>query len=220
MKNRLSLRLLVLLVFPLMLFSCATVLSGPDQEITFRSQPEGAKVKVMSFSRDKQYVVETPRTLRLSRKRNYVATFELSGYHTQTFPVSGEFGDAMAGSLVGNLILGGGIGLIIDGSTGSNKSLPEVVEVVLTKNEDPKPLNAFTSKEAFQRIDAEVEKREARASEIEAWNKSHAGPDRNVPRNTGPSSIDVCLIFQCIEKEKPPAKCRNPKRDHLACRRK
>jgi hypothetical protein len=204
----------------LIVSGCATMLSGSDQEVTFRSKPAGARVTVTSFSQDRNYIVESPRTLRLNRKKNYIATFELPGYHTQTFPVSSEFGVALAGSVLGNMILGGGIGMIIDAGTGSNKNLPEIIELALTKSAEPKPLNAFSSQEALRRINTEVQRRKEKASEIEARHKRHAGPkkSRYVPTNTGASSVDVCEVFQCVEKIRPPEKCRNRKMDR-ACRK-
>ena len=203
----------------LIVSGCATMLSGADQEVTFRSKPAGARVTVTSFSQDRNYIVESPRTLRLNRKKNYIATFELPGYHTQTFPVSSEFGDALAGSVLGNIILGGGIGLLIDAGTGSNKNLPENIELELTKSGEPAPLNAFSTEEVLEKIRVVSAERAAKLERRRERVKEY-GHNRSPHMNVGPSSVDVCEVFQCVEqkKAKRPEKCRNRKMDR-ACRK-
>lgn len=76
-----------LFVIASLAFGSATIISGANQNVTFGSKPEGAKVKV-----DGVVVGVTPCTVNLpkSGKEKNVA-FEKDGYQTITVPVTNQY---------------------------------------------------------------------------------------------------------------------------------
>lgn len=65
------------------LSSCATVLKGTSQDVTFNSEPQGATVIV-----DGQPMGQTPVTVSLRKNRYDDVTIRLEGYQTQSRPLS------------------------------------------------------------------------------------------------------------------------------------
>ena len=93
---------------------CATVLNGTDTEYTTNSEPEGANVKFTSGKECK-----TPCSLEFRRKDDQRADITLAGYKPAYVLIQSKLG----GSAFGNIILGGGIGAIVDGSNGASNRL-------------------------------------------------------------------------------------------------
>ncbi len=105
------------------LAGCATVLNGTSQDMAFNSEPEGA---VIALHTGQNCV--TPCTF--SMKRGDDARVEISKPGFQ--PVTVYVQSRLAGSTFGNIILGGGIGAVVDGSNGaSNRLYPNPVYVRL-----------------------------------------------------------------------------------------
>lgn len=76
-----------LLVMPLIfLSSCATILKGTSQDVTFNSDPQGATVIV-----DGQPMGATPVTVSLRKNRYDDVTIQLEGYRTQSRPLSTSY---------------------------------------------------------------------------------------------------------------------------------
>ena len=110
-----------------LLSACATVTRGTSQTFKIESSPSEAKV---ALSNGEQCV--TPCTLKLKRRPGFDATFTKDGYETQTVKVRSELhgGGAVAGA--GNILLGGVVGGIVDGSNGSMNNLtPNPLKVTL-----------------------------------------------------------------------------------------
>jgi hypothetical protein len=110
------------------LSACATVTRGTSQKFNIETTPTAAEV---SLSTGQQCV--SPCQLKLKRKPGFTATVKKSGYQTQTVTVDSKLagGGAVAGA--GNIILGGVIGGIVDGTNGSMNSLtpnPLVITLV------------------------------------------------------------------------------------------
>jgi hypothetical protein len=106
---------------------CATVTRGTRQTFKVDSTPTAAKVEL---SNGESCV--TPCTLKLKRHPGVTATITKDGYQTQIVKVDSELhgGGAVAGA--GNLLLGGVIGGLVDGSNGSLNSLsPNPLQVTL-----------------------------------------------------------------------------------------
>jgi hypothetical protein len=110
-----------------LLSACATVTRGTRQTFKIDSTPTEAKVELSIGE-----TCITPCVLKLKRRPGFSATFTKDGYETQTVKVDSEIhgGGAVAGA--GNLIAGGIIGGIVDGSNGSLNSLsPNPLTVTL-----------------------------------------------------------------------------------------
>ena len=113
-----------------LLSGCATVTRGTRQTFNIESTPSQAKVELSNGEN-----CVTPCTLKLKRRPGFTATFTKEGFQAETVKVDSELhgGGAVAGA--GNLLLGGVIGGIVDGTNGSLNSLsPNPLKVTLRPN--------------------------------------------------------------------------------------
>ena len=109
------------------LCACATVTRGTKQKIEFTSTPEGADVKT-----SEGYSCVTPCKTKLKRKTGFDAVFTKEGFEPTTVKVRSKFSGGGAAAGAGNILLGGIIGGVVDGSNGSLNSLtPNPVSAVL-----------------------------------------------------------------------------------------
>lgn len=93
----------------LLLTSCATIMHGPTQTMGISSNPSDAHVWI-----DRQYVGETPMTVRLKRNENHHIQIELAGY----LPYEIVCTKQLSGWVFGNVIFGGVVGLCVDALSG------------------------------------------------------------------------------------------------------
>lgn len=116
----------------LSLSGCATVMNGTNVGYESSTQPEGAAVR---FSNGKSCT--SPCTLELRRKDDLRADITLAGYKPTYVLIQSKLG----GAGFGNLIAGGIVGGIVDGSNGaSNRLYPRPLIVRLApegSNEEP-----------------------------------------------------------------------------------
>ncbi|MDQ1162585.1 hypothetical protein QE422_002953 [Chryseobacterium sp. SORGH_AS 447] len=109
MKNKFSAAFL--LGVTLSMTSCATILTGTKDKITFNSTPEGAKVIHKGIEK-----CTTPCTAEIPRSLSkQMVTFEKEGFNTKEVKLTKTFNPV---TLV-NILLGGAIGVGIDAATGS-----------------------------------------------------------------------------------------------------
>ena len=116
---------------------CATIFSGPQQDIDIKSTPEKVNFTIeqltttgpVPFSEGK-----TPHVASLSRKSSYLLTLSKNGYELVEIPIEGG---RVNGWIYANIItfpVGTLIGLTIDGATGATIVLePEEVNAKLLK---------------------------------------------------------------------------------------
>ena len=103
--------ILVFLAFSFVLYSgCATIFSGSNADITFNSEPQGAKLIINGANHG-----ITPVTLKLKKGLDYAVEFIKEGFENKSMRVTYGIG---AGWLILD-ILSGLIGVIIDASTGN-----------------------------------------------------------------------------------------------------
>jgi len=93
---------------------CATVINGPNIRYETSTDPKGATVKFTNG-----LTCTTPCKLQLRRKEDTRADITLEGRDPTYVLVQSKFG----GAAFGNIILGGGIGAVVDGSNGSTNHL-------------------------------------------------------------------------------------------------
>ncbi|MCQ4141088.1 PEGA domain-containing protein [Chryseobacterium sp. EO14] len=109
MKNKLSITLLIGIA--LSITSCATIITGTKDKITFNTTPEGAKVIHKGIEK-----CITPCTAEIPRSLSkQMVTFEKEGFISKEVKLTKTFNPV---TLV-NILLGGVIGLGIDTATGS-----------------------------------------------------------------------------------------------------
>lgn len=102
---------------------CATVLNGTNTSYTTDTSPDGALVE---FSNGASCT--TPCKLELRRKDDLRADITLDGYEPTYVLIQSKLG----GSAFGNILLGGGVGAVVDGSNGaSNRLYPKPLIVQL-----------------------------------------------------------------------------------------
>ena len=96
------------------LAGCATVLNGTKTPYVAATRPDGAEVKFSNGSS-----CTTPCKLEFRRKDDLRADVTLAGYKPTYVLIQSKLG----GSAFGNILLGGGVGAIVDGSNGSSNRL-------------------------------------------------------------------------------------------------
>lgn len=122
MKNKLS--IVLSLSIALSTTSCATIITGTKDKISFNSTPEGAKVFHKGIEK-----CTTPCTTEIPRSLSkQTVTFEKEGFNSKEVKLIKNFN---AVTLV-NILIGGVIGVGIDAATGSlTKYSPKAYTVEL-----------------------------------------------------------------------------------------
>ncbi|MBC5863320.1 PEGA domain-containing protein [Flavobacterium sp. K77] len=113
------------LAFVLLCSSCATIVSGSKQNVKFESNPSQATILV-----DEVEVGKTPFEIKLSRKSEHEVLIKLDGYKNYQTTLTKKFN----AWYLGNILIGGLVGLIIDPVTGAIYNLtPKQVNAEMTK---------------------------------------------------------------------------------------
>lgn len=157
------LRFVLLGAYALMLAGCASVARGTTEVVVFESDPSGAEMRSIldypcggpcpprpevlgstaSYNEDVRTtpiigpICLTPCSAAVPRSEDLIVTFSKPGYETQTVKLGRELvGGGMASA--GNVIIGGGIGLVTDIGTGANMDhKPNPLKVVLVPVRQP-----------------------------------------------------------------------------------
>jgi len=111
------------------LSGCATIVTGPRQKVPVDSIPSGAMAKI-----DGGMTAITPTIFNLERKMDHTIQISKEGYRTANIILK----HTMSGATCGNALVGGIIGIAVDGCTGAMfKLVPEKVNVTLQKGDEP-----------------------------------------------------------------------------------
>jgi hypothetical protein len=140
---------LPLLMVPLLLTGCASILDGGPKTVQINSNPEGAKVTIANKEGKEICVQTTPTTVTLERSsgffegESYTLTFEAAGY----YPYEAHVQSTLDAWYIGNAFFGGLIGLlIVDPATGDMFTLsPRIVNCNLTSTQAPLPSGQLKS---------------------------------------------------------------------------
>ncbi len=122
-------KILSLLVSCILLTSCASTMSGSSQNITVTSNVQGA---TCTLTNDKgSWTLTTPGSAVITSSRvNLALTCVKEGYTNGVASLPSKHKDS---ATWGNVILGGGIGYIIDRKSGAAFIYPQQVTVDLAK---------------------------------------------------------------------------------------
>jgi hypothetical protein len=106
---------------------CATVINGTSQDVEFKSDPDGAVIAIADGR-----TCTTPCAFGMKRGDDTSVTFTKDGYVTTTVFIQSRTGAAT----FGNILAGGIIGGVVDGSNGaSNHLYPNPAYVKLAPND-------------------------------------------------------------------------------------
>jgi hypothetical protein len=104
---------------------CATIVSGSKQNVKFSSNPSSASIFI-----DEVEVGKTPFEIKLARKSEHSVMVKLDGYQTYQTNLTKQFN----AWYVGNILIGGIIGLVIDPITGAMYNLsPNEINAQMSK---------------------------------------------------------------------------------------
>jgi len=119
---------------------CASIINGSKQEMTFNSDPAGAKVTI-----GERIIGITPITTSIDRRSNQTLIFEKEGYN----PVKIQLTTTINPWFWGNILIGGVIGSTTDGFSGAyNEYAPSKYLIPLAPIEDKK-VNLKINKKIF-----------------------------------------------------------------------
>lgn len=122
-------RLAMLVGLALTCSACATVVGGTTQEVFIESEPTGATCKVDRQGANVAVVNPTPGRVSVSRsKETMIVSCTRDGYEQSNEVLVSSF----TGATVGNILMGGMVGIIVDAASGANNKYPDCVLVVLT----------------------------------------------------------------------------------------
>jgi len=108
--NTRIINIVLVICFLAVLTSCATIIDGRKQTITFQSSPTNAIIRI-----DGNEIGKTPLTIELYKKESQMLTFEKRGHQLVTMNMDTKINPAFWG----NILIGGVIGSTTDVSTGA-----------------------------------------------------------------------------------------------------
>lgn len=116
----------ILLSLAATLPGCATLIDGTSQNVTVSTSPAGAQCDIDRDGARLGTINPTPGSLHVDKSRkDLTVTCAKDGFRTATVAQSASFG----GTTFGNLLLGGGVGLIVDAASGADFSYPAEVRL-------------------------------------------------------------------------------------------
>jgi hypothetical protein len=110
------------------LSGCATIASGTTQNLTVVSEKNisGARCELSDKKGGKWYVPSTPATVTVRKGDGPMSVIcKKEGYNDTIIMVEEE----LAGAVFGNIIAGGGIGILVDSVSGAAQHYPDKVTV-------------------------------------------------------------------------------------------
>src|ERR1044072_7720793 len=135
-------RLMAIVCLGLASTACATIISGTTQDLYVDSEPKGASCKIDRQGAVVGMVNTTPGKANVPRhKDNIVVSCALDGYKQSNEVLASSF----SGATLGNLLLGGVVGVIIDASSRANNNYPEPLVLVMP----PSPFPNDGSRDAY-----------------------------------------------------------------------
>ena len=141
-------------------------MTGTTQSVSVEiANAPGAKCAGIDNQERKYYWNGTPSSVMVKKGDGPMKlTCEKAGFKTGHF----EFDETFQGATLGNILLGGGIGLIVDAASGAAQEYPNSVKFVM----EPLETASKDEKERYLRLKKEIEeeikkKKEKEAKEIE-----------------------------------------------------
>lgn len=148
----------------LVMTGCATVVSGTQQSVFIETpHVDGAECKLQDSKHGSWYLPATPGAVTVLKGNGPMnVTCKKSGYQTSTVSADDEF----AGATLGNIILGGGIGVFVDAASGAAQKYPDKIIVWM------KPLKWTSAKQREEWEAAKAAYEKELAEKMEAQRKA------------------------------------------------
>jgi hypothetical protein len=127
-------RLMMLVGLSMTSGACATIIGGTSQDVYVQTDPTGADCKVDRQGASVGVVRPTPGRINVARsKETMIISCTLDGYQQADEVVASSF----SGATVGNILMGGLIGIAVDAASGANNKYPDRVIIVMTPDSFP-----------------------------------------------------------------------------------
>ena len=125
-------RIVMLSLCAVWVSGCATIVKGTDQTITLTTDPNGAVCDLERQGKMIGMIDPTPGTLEVDRDKDEILiTCNLEGYEETASILTSDF----TGYTLGNILLGGIIGIGVDAATGANSEYPDSVTLIMIPEE-------------------------------------------------------------------------------------
>lgn len=122
-----AIRLAAALIAVSTLPACATVVRGTKTSYKITSSPEAAEIVLSTGQK-----CVTPCKLKLKRRDGFTATASKPGYQSATAEVESKISAGGGVAAAGNVLLGGIVGGVVDGTNGSlNSFFPSALQFKL-----------------------------------------------------------------------------------------
>lgn len=160
-------------VAALSLSACATVTTGADQTISVVTDPSGAECRLDRGNSTIAIVNPTPGTVLVDKSKDAILVrCQSEGYQETAANLSSEF----QGATIGNVLLGGLIGVAIDAGSGAMNKYPEQVTLLLI------PASFSSAEERDRFFDGAIERTRNRGQVEIAKVKAACPEDSNCDR--------------------------------------
>lgn len=143
----------------IVLAGCSTITTGTTQPFAVKTaQLEGAKCELVDSKNTRWVVSDTPATVEITKGDGpLTVTCSKTGYKTAKVIVEEGF----AGMTAGNILIGGGIGIIVDAASGAAQEYPDEVLVWM----EPNTWKSSSEKEAWFAAKAEYRSQQKQKTE-------------------------------------------------------
>jgi hypothetical protein len=141
----------VLSVCMIAISGCSTITTGTTQNLTILTpHAEGAKCSLKDSKQAQWYVDQTPGTVLVQKGDGpMIINCAKEGYKETSLVVK----EGLAGMTFGNVILGGGVGVIVDAASGAAQEYPDQVTVWMEPNtwaSEKEKQDWFAEKQKFE----------------------------------------------------------------------
>ncbi|MEL6978634.1 MAG: hypothetical protein AAGM38_08160 [Pseudomonadota bacterium] len=131
---------------------CATIMEGSDQSILINTAPQGATCQLSRDGDSLSTVNQTPGSANVSKSKDDITVLcDKAGFERTSKQVESGF----EGMTLGNLLVGGVIGVAIDAGSGAINDYPGEITIVLTP-EQVDSFGATAQTEAWSQPDLEL----------------------------------------------------------------
>jgi hypothetical protein len=118
------------------MYGCASITEGTSQEIAVNTSPAGADCALMREGVSVGKISPTPGAVTIKKtKHDMTIVCNKDGFHEATYFNKSD----VAAATVGNVILGGGVGWIIDSASGADNKYTTPVNITMVPLTEPKP---------------------------------------------------------------------------------